>query len=48
MIKVLIGFIIGLYCSFQFEWVESVYDIFRLIENVDIEQVIHQKKDEPT
>ena len=48
MIRVLIGFIIGLYCSYQFEWVESVYDIFRLIENVDIEQVIHQKKDEPT
>ena len=48
MIRILIGFIIGLYCSYQFEWVESVYDVFRLIENVDVEKVIPQKKDEPT
>ena len=48
MIRILIGVIIGLYCSYQFEWVESVYDVFRLLENVDLEQVIPQKEDEPT
>lgn len=48
MFKVVLGFLIGVYCSYNYEWVEQIVDVFRLLENVDLEQVIPQKEDEPT
>lgn len=48
MFKIVLGFLIGVYCSYNYEWVEQIVDVFRLLENVDLEQVIPQKEDEPT
>ena len=44
MFKFVIGFLVGVYCSFNFEWVNSIVDVFKLLENVDLEQVIPQKE----
>ena len=44
MIKFVIGFLVGVYCSFNFEWVQNIVEVFNLIENVDLEKVIPQKE----
>ena len=41
--KVVLGFLIGVYCSYNYEWVEQIVDVFRFIENIDFEKL--PKKD---
>tara|TARA_X000000950_G_scaffold155536_1_gene190657 strand:- start:400 stop:540 length:141 start_codon:yes stop_codon:yes gene_type:complete len=43
MFKVVLGFLIGVYCSYNYEWVEQIVDVFRFIENIDFEKL--PKKD---